>query len=276
VIPDQPPVKARKDEFSTNNPSGEPGLGYEGWRARIGDHSGGHGFFRPIKSAIGAYFFANGAEADADWLSKDLAAVITERQGDRSDAYIADRLGDLPNAIAAIQAMQAAREQEELERAKQIERFQGDPACPLLISERREDAEAGWKATGYEAWACLAGMPKILNDIVPIGRKVVVLHEDVDRFAPSRRAMRKTIRRWQRQGHTVLEAIPGALSARDGSTFADLLTKAGLGAVKERIEAALTPTALPNRVPVEEARQKLTNIIETAVDDLSSWIPPPE
>jgi hypothetical protein len=274
VIPDPPPVKGRKDELSTNNSVGEPGLGYEGWRARIGDHSGGDGFFRPIKSAIGAYFFANGAEADVDWLSKDLAAVITERQGDRSDAYIADRLGDLPNAIAAIQAMQAAREQEEAERAKRIVRFEGESSHPLLLAGSLEDAEAGWKATGFEAWACLAGMPKNLIDIVPIGRIIVVLHADVDRFSPARRVLHNTIRRWRLEGYTVVEATPRAISKGDGLSFADLLKEAGLEAVKERIETALTPRSLAPRMPVDQARRTLDDAMKSAFGELSSWTPP--
>jgi hypothetical protein len=274
VIPDPLPVKERKGEFSTNNSFGEPGLGYEGWRARIGDHQGGDGFFRPINSAIGAFFFANGAKADADWLIQDLAAVIIERQGNRSDAYVADRLRDLPNAVTGIQAMQASREQEELEREKRILRFEGEPAGPLLLSERREDAEAVWRATGFETWACQAGFAKTMVDRVQIDRIVIVLIVGFDRFSAARRTMRRTIRQWQAEGRKVLQMTPRAISTGDGTTFADLLKEAGPEAVRARIDVALTPITLPRRMPVDEARQTLGDAIKTAFDELSSWTPP--
>jgi hypothetical protein len=274
VIPDQAPAEERAGRFSTGAPSTEPGLGYEGWRARIGDHEGGDGFYRPIKSAIGAYFAANGAHFDAAWLVNDLASVVRERQGNRTNAYVEERVRDLPRAVAAIQSRQAAKEREEAERANQMVRFEGDASHSLLLAERLEDAEAGWKATGFEAWACLAGVTKNLIDVVPVRRIVIVLLLDVDRFSLVRCAMRNTIRRWRSQGRTVLEATPRALSAGDGSTFANLLREAGLHAVKQRIEAALTPRSLPARIPVDQARRTLGDTIKTAFDEFSLRMPP--
>jgi hypothetical protein len=271
VVPDQLPAKECVGRVSISNQRVEPGLGYEGFRARIGDHEGGDGFFRPIKSAIGAYFAVNGAHTDAEWLINDLTTVIQERRGNRLDAYIEGRVRDLLDAVGAIQSMQAAREREEAERAKQIVRFEGESFDPLLLAGSLEDAEAGWKATGYEAWACLAGMPNTLIDIAPIGRIVVVLHADVGRFSPTRRVMRNTIRHWRRQGYTVLEAIPRGISKGDGLSFADLQKGRGLETVKERIEAALTPRSPPSRMPVDDARQTLGDAIKTAFEELSSW-----
>jgi hypothetical protein len=274
VLPDLAPAEVRRWHSSTSNPSTEPGLGYEGWRARIGDHVGGDGFFRPIKSAIGAYFAANTAHADTEWLIQDLAAVIRERQSDRPDAYIEERLRDLPNAAVAIQAMQGSREEEEAERTRQVLRFGGDAGGALLVAQSREDAEAGWRATGLEAWAYLAGLPKTLDDSVSIDRVVVVLIADVDRYSPARRAVRKTIRQWQREGRKVVLATPTRLSKGDGSTFADLLKDVGAGEVKARIEAALTPRMLPQRMPIEEARQQLGGTIKTAIEELvASMLP---
>jgi hypothetical protein len=275
VIPDLAAAQERIWHSSTSTGPVEPGLGYEGWRARIGDHEGGAGFYQPINSAIGAYFSANGAHADADWLIRDLGAVLRERQGDRPDAYIDARLRDLPNAVVAIQDLQASSEAEETARARQIIRFEGDAVGPLLLAETCEDAEAGSHATGFEAKACLAGFAKTLIDGEPIDRVVVVLLADLDRFSPARRAPRQTIRQWQRQGRNVLLATPREISTGDGSTFADLLKKDGLVAVKARIEAALTPRTLPKRMPVEDARQLLGDVLKTAIEELASWTPPP-
>jgi hypothetical protein len=273
LIPDKLPDQERVGRSSISKPPAEPGLGYEGFRARIGDHEGGDGFYRPIKSTIGAYFAANGAHADAEWLINDLTNVVRERRGNRPGAYIEGRVRDLLDAVRAIQSMQVAREREEAERAKQIVRFEGKSSDPLLFAGSLENAEAGWKATGYEAWACLAGMPNTLIDIVPIGRIVVVLLPDVDRFSLARRVMRNTIRRWRREGCTVLEATPTAIAKADGSSFADLQKEAGLQVVKERIEAALNPRSPPSRMPVDEARQTLGDAIKTAFEELSSWTP---
>jgi hypothetical protein len=227
VVPDLPRGGKRREPSSISRFCGDPGLGYGGWRNRIGDHVGGDGFFRPIKSAIGAYFAANGAHADVEWLLQDLTAVIWERQRDRPGAYIEDRLRDPTNAVAAIQNMQASREEAEAARTQQIARFDGDALGPLLIAERREDAEAGSKVTGFEAWACLAGFTRTSVDGAPIDRIIVVLLPDADRFSQTRRLMRTTIRHWQRQGRKVLQVIPQALSTGDGSTFADLLKEPG-------------------------------------------------
>jgi hypothetical protein len=145
VIPDQAPAEERAGRFSTGAPSTEPGLGYEGWRARIGDHEGGDGFYRPIKSAIGAYFAANGAHFDAAWLVNDLASVVRERQGNRTNAYVEERVRDLPRAVAAIQSRQAAKEREEAERANQMVRFEGDAlihcCSPSALKTQRPDGK---------------------------------------------------------------------------------------------------------------------------------------
>jgi hypothetical protein len=77
---------------------------YRGWRAAIGDHPEGQGFFEPIKSAIGAWVRANPI-ADTAWLREDLERAIHAAKRDRSlheDAYIEARVRDLDSAIAAI------------------------------------------------------------------------------------------------------------------------------------------------------------------------------
>jgi hypothetical protein len=109
---------------------------------------------------------------------------------------------------------------------------------------------------------------------VSIDRVVVVLVADVDRFSPARRAVRKTIRQWQHEGRKVVVATPRRLLKGDGSTFADLLKESGAGEVKARIEAALTPRMLPQRMPIEEARRQLGDTIKTAIEELVASMPP--
>ena len=101
-----------------------------------------------------------------------------------------------------------------------------------------------------------------------------MLHADVDRFSSARRAMRNAIRRWRREGCTILEATPTAISKGNGSSFADLLKAAGLEAVKERIETALTPRSLAPRMPVDQARRTVDDAMKSAFEELSSWAPP--
>jgi hypothetical protein len=76
-----------------DEPWGRPQRGlstYREWRAAIGDHPDGQGFFEPLKSAIGSWVRANPIE-DTAWLRADLEKAIREAQRDPSlhdDAYI--------------------------------------------------------------------------------------------------------------------------------------------------------------------------------------------
>jgi hypothetical protein len=68
----------------------EPGLGFEGWLARIGDHPGGDGFHEPIIRAAASHVSAQtGPTIDKEALFKTLSKRVLE--ADRSqhdDAYI--------------------------------------------------------------------------------------------------------------------------------------------------------------------------------------------
>ncbi len=69
----------------------EPGLGFEGWLAKIGDHPGGEGFHEPIIRAIASYVRANGRDGtDPEKLFEFVSKRVME--ADRSqhdDDYIA-------------------------------------------------------------------------------------------------------------------------------------------------------------------------------------------
>ena len=97
-----------------DEPWGRPQRGlstYREWRATIGDHPDGQGFFEPLKSAIGSWVRANPIE-DTAWLRADLEKAIREAQRDPSlhdDAYIELRVRDLDQAIAAITERERAK-----------------------------------------------------------------------------------------------------------------------------------------------------------------------
>jgi hypothetical protein len=92
---------------------GEPGLGYEGHCARIGDHAAGNGFYAPIKSAVAAYIGRHGSRVDTTWLRADLEEVIRRAPRDpakHADDYVELRVDDLDPLIASIVAMERASE----------------------------------------------------------------------------------------------------------------------------------------------------------------------
>jgi hypothetical protein len=91
------------------------GGGYAAHRARIGDHEGGDGFFRPIKSAVASYLALHGSSVDPSWLRTDLEYAIREAPRDPAkhpDDYVERRVRDLDPLIAAILALEAAAEAE--------------------------------------------------------------------------------------------------------------------------------------------------------------------
>jgi hypothetical protein len=95
---------------------GEPGLGYEGHCARIGDHGAGAGFHGPIKSAVAAYIARHGSQVDTSWLRSDLEEVIRRAPRDpvkHPDWYVETRVADLDPLIAVIVDMERASEEAE-------------------------------------------------------------------------------------------------------------------------------------------------------------------
>jgi hypothetical protein len=107
---------------------------------------------------------------------------------------------------------------------------------PLYVAEGPETALSVWAATvGGETWAALGGLATVE---LPLNRPVVVCADDDARHKP---ALRKALRRWQRQGADVTVARPWAVRRENGSDFADLLAEHGTGAVEQRILAALEP-----------------------------------
>jgi hypothetical protein len=131
---------------------GEPGLGYEGHCARIGDHGAGDGFFQPIKSAVAAYIARHGSQVDTSWLRTDLEEVIRRAPRDPAkhpDDYVELRVDDLDPLINAIVAMEAASEAAELAEAQRPPSDDDEPdELSLLVEKNLEHFEALIVANG--------------------------------------------------------------------------------------------------------------------------------
>jgi hypothetical protein len=129
-----PEKRPAADPTKPDDPWGMPqkGLsGYREWRAAIGDHADGRGFFEPIKSAIGSWVHTNPAE-DTAWLRADLERAIREAPRDPSlhgDGYIEQRVRDLDGVITYIAERERAKPPpawiEEMNKDYAVARFGG-------------------------------------------------------------------------------------------------------------------------------------------------------
>jgi hypothetical protein len=140
----------RKRSGTGAAPTGGAGLGYEGYKALIGDHEGGKGFHPPTMQAIGAYFGKHGSTADAEWLRADLEAAYRAANSSRhTPEEIEQRILALPNHLEDIRVRQEAEEKDRAE-AKPAGRVMGvpdEPAPTLSVAEARAraaEAAANW------------------------------------------------------------------------------------------------------------------------------------
>ena len=151
-------------------------------------------------------------------------------------------------------------------------RLPGDDAgALLLLAEGGEDALSIWLATGRTTWAIVGAIGRAPLDDVPVDCKIGVCRDDDARNAPSRKALRDAIKKWRRDGRHVVEAQPWSLSRGDKSDFNDVLQADGPAAVRDRIEAALTPIAAPPGKPRIQAVQDLAGAISRTIAELLSW-----
>jgi hypothetical protein len=122
---------------------GEPGLGYEGHCARIGDHGAGNGFHGPIKSAVAAYISRHGSQVDTGWLRADLEEVIRRAPRDpvkHPDDYIELRVADLDPLIVAIVEMERSSEEDEIAKAQNPPADDDEPdELALYVEQHRAE-----------------------------------------------------------------------------------------------------------------------------------------
>jgi hypothetical protein len=142
----------RSCHVGSTKAAGEPGLGYEGHCARIGDHAAGDGFYAPIKSAVAAYIARHGSRVDTTWIRADLEEVIRRAPRDQAkhpDDYVELRVDDLDPLISAIVAMEAASEAAELAEAQRPPSDDDEPdELALLVEQNLEHFEALVVANG--------------------------------------------------------------------------------------------------------------------------------
>jgi hypothetical protein len=122
-------------------PWGAPGVGYDGYRERIGDHAEGDGFHGPVNSAVGAYINRHGSQVDTSWLRTDLEDAIRNAPRDpikHRDDYIEFRVADLDPLIAAIVDSERKKEAEPESEADNDE----PDELALAVEQNLEDFKA--------------------------------------------------------------------------------------------------------------------------------------
>jgi hypothetical protein len=110
-------------------PMGGAGMGYDAWKAAIGDKSveGKLGFHDTALRAALAYFCKNGSGADAEWVRADLeAAMRAAPWGGHGADEIERRIADLPRQIQWAADRRADDEAERGEHAANV--GEGEPA----------------------------------------------------------------------------------------------------------------------------------------------------
>jgi putative DNA primase/helicase len=154
-------------------------------------------------------------------------------------------------------------------------RFAGADGGPLLLAEGPETALSVWFASGLETYANLGSIAKAPLAGVPVDRPIVVCQDDDPRWSTakptagaSRRAIKKAIKEWRREGRPVVVATPWAVSREDKTDFNDVLQREGAQAVRGRIDNALQPERHEPGLPAEVARAELGAAVKKAVDDL--------
>jgi len=139
----------------------------------------------------------------------------------------------------------------------------------LCLAEGPETGLSVWTATGLETWVGLGQVSAISLETVPLDRIIVVCRDDDKRFAPSRKKLKDTVRKWRSEGRTVLEVLPHERSRGDKGDFNDTLQLFGPEAIRDRIEAVLSPPSDPDGgMPLPWARKLLAEEMEKAVDQL--------
>jgi Protein of unknown function (DUF669) len=166
-----PPVidmsqRARRERKLTGNgsaPMGGAGLGYEGYKAQIGDHEGGRGLYPAIISAVGFYFWKHGSAADQEWLRADLEAAIRAAPSHR-DADKAARIKALPGLIAGIAAKHAKQEQERAEAKARAEEQNTEAERILLMPAFNVSTHSGEKLRRWTASMVTSFLHRALNN----------------------------------------------------------------------------------------------------------------
>jgi len=155
-------------------------------------------------------------------------------------------------------------------RYKGAVRFPGNRTGVLLLAEGPETALSVWYAISFDTWATLGSVAHVDLTGVPVETTIIVCRDDDKRDAPTAQAIRKQIKKWRREGRTVLDVLPFDLSRRDKSDFNDALTEKGSDYIRQRIEGLIAPV---DETPLQDlmtATRSLASATSEAVQRLWS------
>lgn len=147
----------------------------------------------------------------------------------------------------------------------------------LQLAEGPETALSVWAATGVETWVALGSIAKV---VPPAGTTLLVCADDDPHHHPAAKTLRKGIATWQAAGHQIAVAWPWADRRADKSDFNDTLQRDGIAAVQSRLATARadieTPAPTIHRLPLSEARVRLTEALDRFMVAAGAWTPPEE
>ena len=234
---------------------------------------------KPVKGTLGERYL-NSRAIFADWPhdavryhTKSRALVV---------ASTAPETNDTAKGITAIQRIYldetgGAKRDETGQKIKRSlgPRYKGALRLPgdktsLCLAEGPETGLSVWSATQSETWVALGQIAHVDIDPVPLEILIIICRDDDARNSQSRKSLRQQIRRWRREGRTVLEVSPNIRSRGDKSDFNDLLQDEGIEAVADRISNAMNRTASigTKATPIQWARKATHDDISKAVSDL--------
>lgn len=248
---------------------------------------------RPIAGRPAAVYLAGRGLADAPW-SPDIARYVGKASiagtlgwrwwpGGAVVFPIRDNAGEIRAVqLVAIDDAGAAIRGDDGGKLKRTRgrmagaalRLPGDETEPLILAEGPETAASVWTATGWTVWSMTGGVPRADLSAVPVAREIIVAADDDKARSPSGKSLRDAIRRWRREGRTVLLAKPWKLTRRDKSDFNDLLQAEGVAAVRERIDAARRADGRAHGRTIADAAPDLADTIRREIRALASWTAP--
>lgn len=248
---------------------------------------------RPIAGRPAAVYLAGRGLADAPWTTETVRYVgkasIAGTLGwrwwpggavvfpirDDADQIKAVQLVAIDDAGAAIRDDAGGKLKRTRGRmAGAALRLPGDETEPLILAEGPETAASVWMATGWTVWSLTGGVPRADLSAVPVAREIIVAADDDKARSPSGKSLRDAIRRWRREGRTVLMAKPWRLTRRDKSDFNDLIKAEGAAAVRERIDAARRADGRAHGRTIDDAAPDLADTIRREIKALASWTAP--
>lgn len=135
----------------------------------------------------------------------------------------------------------------------------------LILAEGTETAATVWAVTGKETWALCGSMGKADLSGIPLTRPIIISQDADPPNSPSAQSLNKAIRRWRREGRTVLTVRP---PGNDKSDWNDVIRTHGTDAVSKAFSDCWKANPLPLRLPLLEAEIALQDALETSMAKL--------